>query len=131
MDTRSKILVEGPAWPDFPRPLAVATGYFDVLRAEHARELWQARRASGAATLVAIVLRRPGELLSLRARAELVAALRAVDWVVCAGATGTDEYKTLRPDYVVRLEEGDERRSRELRERVVTTTTPAGTVREA
>ncbi len=112
MDTRSKILREDGPWPDFARPLAVATGYFDVLRAGHARELQEARNAAGAAALLVIVLERDAELLPLRARAELVAALRAVDYVVCE-----IEVEQVRPDYVVSLEEGDELRLRDLRER--------------
>lgn len=110
MDTRSKILnVDGP-WPDFPRPLAVITGYFDVLRAAHVRELEAARLAAGAATLLVVVMPRERELLPLRARAEMVAALRLVDYVLC----GTP-IEALRPDSVTMLEESDERRLRDLR----------------
>ena len=117
MDTRSKILAGGAEWPRLDRPLAVVTGYFDVLRAEHAREFEQVRKS--AATVVAIVLPREGELLPLQARAELVAALRAVDWVACAEtAEPAGILATLRPDSLMRLEENDERHWRQLREHV-------------
>ncbi|SPE30218.1 conserved hypothetical protein [Candidatus Sulfopaludibacter sp. SbA6] len=123
MDTRNKILeAPGPeetSWPDFARPLAVVTGYFDVLRAEHARDLRHARDAAGAATLLAIVLPSPTALLPQRARAELVAALRAVDYVAAADADDVEGLvASLQPANLLRLEEADKRRVRQLREHV-------------
>ena len=110
LDTRNKILNGDVRWPEFPRPIAVATGYFEVLRAAHVRELEAARRAAGAATLLVIVMPREGELLPQRARAEMVAALRIVDYVVCGVSVDA-----LRPDAVFRLEKSDERCLGELR----------------
>jgi len=125
VDTRSKILrgsfpvPPSGGWPEFARPLAVVTGYFDVLRGEHAREFERVRETAGAATVLAIVLPSPGELLPPRARAELVAALRAVDYVAVAdGADVEGLVASIHPAHVVRLEEADQRRLRELREHV-------------
>lgn len=115
MDTRSKIVTG--LGSEIARPLAIVTGYFDVLRAEHARELQAARQ--GAAAMLVIVLPRSGELLPQRARAELVAGLRAVDSVMIAGPDAEELIASLRPDSLARLEEGDERRARELRELVL------------
>ena len=50
------------------------TGTFDVLVAAHARELEEAR--TGASALLVVVLPVAGELLSQRARTELVAGLQ-------------------------------------------------------
>ena len=123
MDTRSKILTAGAAsaapWPAFDRPLAVATGYFDVLRAADARELAEVRQRSGAKSLVVVVLRLSGEVLPLRARAELVAALRMVDYVVTADLEDVGELVgTLKPDELVRMEAACAARSRGLIEHV-------------
>jgi glycerol-3-phosphate cytidylyltransferase-like family protein len=86
MDTRSKII-------DPERALAlvqelrvkgvrIVTGYFDVIVAEHVRRLREIKNGSG--TLVVVVLDPPEPLLGGRARAELVAALGMVDYVVPA-----------------------------------------------
>jgi glycerol-3-phosphate cytidylyltransferase-like family protein len=117
VDTRNKI-VAAP-WPGFEKPLVVVTGYFDVLRAEHVRDLEESRAELGSGTLVAIVVANSGALLPQRARAELVAALRSVDYVALADANDVEALvASLGPERVVRLEEADERRARELRELV-------------
>ena len=117
MDTRKKI-IEAP-WPEFVRPLAVVTGSFDVLRVEHARDLEHARDDARAATLLAIVLPDPAALLPQRARAELVAALRAVDYVVVADAEDVEGIvRSLQPAELFRLEGADEGRAHQLRELV-------------
>src|SRR5690242_17882156 len=78
VDTRSKILTLEEA-ERLPGPLTLVTGYFDILRAEHARELQQVRdRTPGGVVLVAI-LTCPDETIEIGARAELVAALRMLD----------------------------------------------------
>jgi len=84
LDTRTKILTPGEAPCDAAQPLVVVTGYFDVLRAEHARELANIRQASGAKTLAALVLPLTGELMPIAARARMAAALRMVDYVITA-----------------------------------------------
>ena len=118
MDTRNKILTPEAARA-LPRPLAVVTGYFDVLRAEHARELDAVRRRSGAQTLLALVLPFPGEVFDIHARARMVAALRVVDYVLVADEMEADALlETLRPRAVIHLEADDARRNREIAERI-------------
>jgi bifunctional ADP-heptose synthase (sugar kinase/adenylyltransferase) len=63
--------------------LRAVTGYFDVLVAEHVRRLRQI--ADGSAKLFLVVLDPPAPLLAARARAEMIAALAMVDYVVPAG----------------------------------------------
>ncbi|MGA2273786.1 MAG: hypothetical protein ABSH00_09535 [Bryobacteraceae bacterium] len=118
MDTRSKILTPDAARA-LPRPLAVVTGYFDVLRAEHARQLAGVRRRSGARTLLALVLPFSGEVFDIRARARMVAALRVVDYAVVADELEADALlDVLRPQTVIHMEADDARRNREIAERI-------------
>lgn len=78
MDTRTKIVVAPPEDCD------VAEGCFDPLLAAHAAQL-QTMKSSRP---LAVVIREPeAPLLDARARAELVAALAAVDFVVIGGDT--------------------------------------------
>src|SRR5579864_3166480 len=67
----------------------VVTGHFDVLVAEHVRRLRDI--AVQPAKLFVIVLDPPAPLLSTRARAEMVAALAMVDYVVPGGDQGACE----------------------------------------
>ena len=85
MDTRTKILTFDQARA-LPRPLALAACEFNVLRAEHAAAIERFRRDVPGHALLALVLPVTPELLPARARAELVAALREVQWVLIAGA---------------------------------------------
>ena len=63
--------------------LKAVTGYFDVLVAEHVRRL---RAIAGEGSkLFVVLLDPPLPLLAARARAEMVAALAMVDYVVPAG----------------------------------------------
>jgi len=118
MDTRSKILTAEAARA-LPGPLAVVTGYFDVLRAEHARELEAIRQRSGGQTLLALVLPFPGEVFDIHARARMVAALRVVDYVLAADEFEADALlEALRPQTVIHLEADDARRNREIAERI-------------
>jgi bifunctional ADP-heptose synthase (sugar kinase/adenylyltransferase) len=118
VDTRSKIVTLEEAQA-LARPVAVVSGSFDVLCAEHARELQDARnRAAGGALLVAVLPSAAG-VLGQRARAEMVAALRMVDYVVTADYEDLDRIiHALSPTAVVRLEAADERRTRQLIEHV-------------
>ncbi|HWC97291.1 MAG TPA: hypothetical protein VG456_11090 [Candidatus Sulfopaludibacter sp.] len=117
MDTRNKILT-GPE-AVVGRPLAVVTGYFDVLRAEHARELAQVRSGTRGSALLVVVSQGSDALLPLAARAELVAALRVVDYVLTADDGDVDALiETLKPTVVVRLETEDAGRVRRLKEHV-------------
>lgn len=95
MDTRSKIISLEQAAEvasrlrSEGRRLALAAGCFDVLRASQARFLSRLR-GDGAALLVAVygdqclrrLLRRAEPILGEQARARMVAALAAVDYVV-------------------------------------------------
>ncbi len=117
MDTRIKILTGPEAVAG--EPLVVVTGYFDVLRAEHVRALSGARQRAPGARLVAVVVGGRDQLLPLPARAELVAALRMVDYVLSADDRDVDRLiQTLRPAILVRLESSDLRRVNWLKEHV-------------
>jgi bifunctional ADP-heptose synthase (sugar kinase/adenylyltransferase) len=139
VDTRSKILTLEAALQLAPPvttpvttlvttlltpPLTVVTGYFDGLRAEHVRDLQSARALAtrvgrNDGPLLAIVLPGTAPLLNQRARAELVAALRVVDYVVTADDRDLDRIlEAFPPSQLVRLEAADERRSRQLMEHV-------------
>ncbi len=79
MDTRTKIVGEQEALRLAAAGAIVVRGYFDPLLAEHAERLAQVK-PGGAKLLVAIAS--PADpLLPSRARAELVAGLRVVDYV--------------------------------------------------
>src|SRR5260370_38123527 len=80
MATGNKILTPEAA----PRACTVVTGAFDVVLAEDARQLAEIRASHPDRPLLVVVLPLPGELLPQRARAELVAGLRMVDYVVTA-----------------------------------------------
>jgi glycerol-3-phosphate cytidylyltransferase-like family protein len=118
VDTRSKILSRDAALA-LPPPLTLITGYFDILRAEHARDLQQARDGAPAQPLMVVVLTGLNQILDPRARAELVAALRMVDYVVIADDGDGDIFiEALKPAQLVRLEAADQRRARQLMEHV-------------
>ncbi len=115
MDTRSKILtVESALALDPPRPLVMVAGLFDILRVAHTRDLADLRRTSASA-LMAVVLPGPAAMLGQRARAELVAALRMIDYVVAAADADLDPIAAaLQPAALVRLEDADRRRLQQL-----------------
>lgn len=120
MDTRTKILTAAAAAALEPaRPLLLVTGHFDILRAEHARALNEARERTGAQSVLVVVLPLAAEIVPQAARAEMVAALRVVDYVLPAE---NDDWESvagaLQPVEVVRLEEADARRTRQLIEHV-------------
>ena len=85
MDTRAKILTPEDARL-LRRPVAAIGCAFNVLRAEHARQIAAWREMVAGHTVLAIVLPVTPELLPRRARAELLAGLRAVQWVTVADA---------------------------------------------
>jgi glycerol-3-phosphate cytidylyltransferase-like family protein len=116
MDTRSKILtLESALALDPPRPLVVVAGLFDVLRTTHVSDLAEARRRTSAGSLMAVVLRDSESVLNQRARAELVAALCVIDYVLTAQNADLDRIAAaLHPIAVVRLEDADRRRVRQL-----------------
>ena len=115
MDTRSKIVNAEAA----PRACTVVTGAFDVLLAADARELAEIRASHPDRPLLVVVLPLPDPLLPRRARAELAAALRMVDYVVIADDAATDVLlDALQPAQLVRLEEAQAVRKRQLMEHV-------------
>jgi glycerol-3-phosphate cytidylyltransferase-like family protein len=116
MDTRSKILtLEAALALEPPRPLAMAAGLFDVLRTAHARQLEDVRQHTGAGSLMAVVLPDAAGVLGQRARAELVAALRMIDYVLTADEEGLQcAAAALKPAAVVRMEQADRKRVAQL-----------------
>jgi D-beta-D-heptose 7-phosphate kinase/D-beta-D-heptose 1-phosphate adenosyltransferase len=121
VDTRSKIITAARAIEivrDLRRngsSLKIVTGYFDVLRAGHLRRLKTVSRDTEEGVLLVILLTPPEPILPLRSRAELVAALAVVDYVVPAEeASIGDLLRQFRPDEIVREEAADERRTHEL-----------------
>jgi glycerol-3-phosphate cytidylyltransferase-like family protein len=112
VDTRNKILTSADS---LPRPYTLVAGYFDVLSAAHAGEMQKVRDRTGSRPLVVVVLTSRRELLSQQARAELVAAMRVVDYVLIADNEELHRLiERLNPAEVVRLEEADLRRTRRL-----------------
>jgi hypothetical protein len=95
VDTRGKIR---PAH-EFKRPALLVSGYFDPLLAAHAERL-EAVKPAGV-PLAVIVAEPPDPVLPARARAEMVAALRAVD------AVFVPEPGELPPAPDLRFEAGD------------------------
>ena len=114
MDTRNKILTLEAAFR-LPRgELSVIAGYFDALRAAHIQELTALARP-----LLAVVLPRTNELLPQRARAEMTAALRVIDYVVTADNRDLDALvEALAPREFVRVEERDRALVQQLIEHV-------------
>jgi len=90
LDTRTKIV----PLPEIKerlqdRAISWVSGHFDPLLAEHVRRLAQAREPG---RLLVVEVTNPAQpLLAQRARAELVAALSMVDYVVLGdGGAGAD-----------------------------------------
>ncbi len=95
----------------------MVTGYFDPLQAAHARRLDEIAAEGPGALFVAVV--EPAEpVLAARARAELVAGLAVVDCVIIPDEPLVELRERLAPEAVYSEEAADERRSRELIERV-------------
>ncbi len=93
------------------RPFSLVTGYFDPLLAEHARRLGEIA-ALGRPLMVAL-LTPEDPILDTAARAEMVAALSAVDYVVPA-----ETAELMPPEHIFHEESADLRRRRDLIRRV-------------
>jgi bifunctional ADP-heptose synthase (sugar kinase/adenylyltransferase) len=78
VDTRTKIISPQQALRLAEAGATVVSGYFDPLLAAHAQRLQESK---GAAPLLVLIGTPPDPILPVRARAELVAALAAVDYV--------------------------------------------------
>jgi len=123
MDTRTKIIEPEHAAArlrelhDQGRAVKVVTGYFDVIVAEHVAHLREIGRTPG--TLFVIVLDPPAPLLGARARAELVAALDMVDYVVPAAEQAAAELLSrCAASEIVREESADLLRAERLSQHV-------------
>jgi len=116
MDTRNKILT----LEDFGRldlPLTVVATSTSVLRAGFVKEL-EGLRVPGHALVVALLPAEP-ELLPARARAEVMAGLRAVDYVIVATTEDLAGF-----DFIS-LESSDRERTADLIRRVGQASRPA------
>jgi glycerol-3-phosphate cytidylyltransferase-like family protein len=81
LDTRNKIVtLERALELSGGARTALVTGYFDPVTAEHARRLRELK--AGHEVLIAALANPPAPILDERARAEVLAALQAVDYVV-------------------------------------------------
>lgn len=123
MDTRDKIITAERAaalvkeFRARDSALKIVTGYFDVLLAEHARRLSEI--ANGAAALFVVVGEPPAPVLDSRARAELVAALAVVNYVVPAEKMAAENLlRHFRAEEIVEEESADLLRARRLTEHV-------------
>ena len=117
MDTRTKIITpeEACALARSPKIAALATGYFDVLLAAHIRELDRVRGSLPDALLLVALGAPEQPLLDARARAEMVAALAMVDYVVSLEDRQMESLLAAFPaERIVRLEAAHEQRMREL-----------------
>ena len=110
MDTRTKILTAEAAAEAARecraagKPVTLVSGFFDPLLAAHARRLEELARPGGA---LFVAIQDPASpVLSARARAELVAGLRVVDYVILGG--------TMEADAVFHEEAADQVRTQEL-----------------
>lgn len=125
MDTRVKILTAQQAahrLREFVRDgvaLRVFTGYFDVLGVDHVQQLRGAINGAVRPVVFVIVLWSPDPILTLEARAELVAALAMVDYVVIAGGEADFEaVLTAAGNKILRTENENAQRTRQLIEHV-------------
>jgi bifunctional ADP-heptose synthase (sugar kinase/adenylyltransferase) len=117
VDTRTKILDAGAATAvagearRAGKTVKLVVGTFDPLLAAHARRL---REIAGEGAVLFVAIREPAQpLLAAQARAELVAALGMVDYVVLDDAP-------LQPDEIYREETADAHRTRDLIQHVQT-----------
>lgn len=119
MDTRNKILSFAGAMA-LPRGrLVVVTGTFNPLLAEHARVLAAVRNRTPGHPLLVVVLPATPALLPLRARAELVAAMRMVDYVLASDHAEAEKViDCLAPVETVYMEADDHVRTSQLIEHV-------------
>ena len=119
MDTRKKILTVAQAVETVRRLRAegsrvgFATGWFDPLIAAHARRLEQLR--DGTARVMVVVTDPAQPILPARARAELVAALSVVDFVVLSEVERLEDLLAqLEATEVLRGEADDETLTQQL-----------------
>jgi bifunctional ADP-heptose synthase (sugar kinase/adenylyltransferase) len=117
VDTRTKIVTpeEACALARGRQIAVLVTGYFDVLLAAHIRELDRARESLPDAVIFVALGTPEQPLLDVRARAEMVAALAMVDYVVSLEDRQMESLLAAFPgERIVRLEAAHEQRMREL-----------------
>jgi glycerol-3-phosphate cytidylyltransferase-like family protein len=107
MDTREKIVDAGQAARIAASGALVVSGYFDPLLASHAERL--AKLKTGGSPLLVLIATPENAILPAGARAELVAGLRAVDYVSELTASLTPQ---------IHLEQEDEERFQALLQHV-------------
>ena len=111
LDTRRKIV--RPESIDQAVPITLVSGYFDPLLASHAAKLAEIRRPGR--KLAVVVCEPPEPVTPLLARAELVAALKAVDYVLVTEHNNLAEIiERVGPAEILQEEEADRERTREL-----------------
>jgi hypothetical protein len=125
MDTRAKILTLASAVETARRvkgegrKVTAVTGYFDVVLAAQVRDLEIVRKSAGSGCLMVILCPPAQSLLSERARAEIVAGLGMVDYVVIAGDEDLEAFlRRLPADEVISRQAADEEQTRLLMEHV-------------
>lgn len=123
MDTRNKILTEDEAQRVARQlrsggiRLRLVTGYFDPVLAAHARRLTELTAPN--TTLMVLVNSAQDTLLDARSRAELLASLRMVDYVVVPGKLEvTALIERIEPDAICREEDADRQRTEQLAGRI-------------
>ena len=102
MDTRTKIVPGSEAARIVAMGATVVSGYFDPLLVQHAHRLEQIKRDG---ILLLVLISTPDRpILPARARAELVAGLKVVDYVVEDGC-GIHAQHSLEEEDELRLQE--------------------------
>jgi bifunctional ADP-heptose synthase (sugar kinase/adenylyltransferase) len=117
VDTRTKIITleDAAALVHGGRPAVLVTGHFDVLLAAHVHEVGRVRAGLPDAVLLVALTTPEQPVLDARARAEMVAALEVVDYVVSLDDQQMQALLAAFPaDRIVRLEAAHEPRRREL-----------------
>jgi len=115
MDTRRKILSWEEALSLPPGRLIVVTSTFNPLVAAHVRAITAVRRRTAGHPVLVVVTPAEPELLPARARAEVAAGLRMVDYVLTADHEQTGKLiGVLAPSSWLRLEADDAVRTGQL-----------------
>ena len=122
MDTRTKIVAlefaaaAARSCRAAGRLVTLVSGFFDPLLAAHARRLGEIAPRGGA--LFVALQDPPFPVLSAQARAELVAALGMVDYVILPGPLSPGLAETIPAEAVFSEGAADQRRTQEFIQRV-------------
>jgi glycerol-3-phosphate cytidylyltransferase-like family protein len=100
LDTRTKIIDADQAASIANRGATVVSGYFDPVVASHAERLAALKR--NGEPLLVLITTPPNPILPARARAELVAGLKVVDYV-CDAPDGIAPQILLEQEHAERL----------------------------